>query len=256
MDQMQSTTDVTPVITAPPLEPPQRPGIAPALHTLVLLALLLGMSLLGANSQHKFSSQYGKSALYLATIAWEWVMVGYIWLGIRRRTSLRELIGRRWQSVEDALLDFGLGVGLWVAIIALLAVLAFSMGMVNTKDTAHAMQETKDKLGFIMPATNLELLLFMAVSATAGICEEIIFRGYFQKQFVALTHSAIAGAVIQALIFGAAHGYEGGKRMAMIAAEGLLFGVVALWRRSLRPGMVAHFTQDAVGGIVGRVLLR
>ena len=40
MDQMQSTTDVTPVITAPPLEPPKRQGIAPALHTLVLVALL------------------------------------------------------------------------------------------------------------------------------------------------------------------------------------------------------------------------
>jgi membrane protease YdiL (CAAX protease family) len=34
-----------------------------------------------------------------------------------------------------------------------------------------------------------------------------------------------------------------------IALFGLVFGLFAIWRRSLRPGMIAHALTDIVGGI-------
>ena len=40
--------------------------------------------------------------------------------------------------------------------------------------------------------------------------------------------------------------------MFIIAVYGCLFGLLAEWRRSLRPGMMAHFLQDSVLGLVGR----
>jgi membrane protease YdiL (CAAX protease family) len=33
--------------------------------------------------------------------------------------------------------------------------------------------------------------------------------------------------------------------MAVITIFGCLFGLLAQWRRSLRPGMIAHFLQDS-----------
>jgi membrane protease YdiL (CAAX protease family) len=44
--------------------------------------------------------------------------------------------------------------------------------------------------------------------------------------------------------------------MLLIAVFGILFGLLAYWRRSLRPGMVAHFVQDGIAGVLARHLLR
>lgn len=96
------------------------------------------------------------------------------------------------------------------------------------------------------------LVVYLLLRATAGFCEEIIFRGYLQKQFSAWTHSAEAGLVLQALVFGAGHAYQGPRLMVVIAVYGCLFGLLALWRRSLRPGMIAHSLEDSLVVLLGR----
>ena len=97
----------------------------------------------------------------------------------------------------------------------------------------------------VLPRTPAEISAYLLLCATAGFCEEIIFRGYLQGQFTAWTGSAYAGLVLQALVFGLAHGYQGARLMTVIAVFGCLFGLLAQWRQSLRPGMIAHFLQDA-----------
>ena len=67
----------------------------------------------------------------------------------------------------------------------------------------------RKQLGFLTPETNLELAVWFCLSATAGFCEEIIFRGYLQRQFAAIGHSMLIGVIISAIVFGASHGYEG-----------------------------------------------
>ena len=47
----------------------------------------------------------------------------------------------------------------------------------------------------------------------------------------------------------AAHGYYG-KAMLATMVHGWLPGLLAYWRNSLRPGMLAHGLQDALGGVV------
>ena len=99
-------------------------------------------------------------------------------------------------------------------------------------------------------------MFYLLLTLTAGICEELIFRGYLYKHFAAITGSLLAGLVLQGILFGAAHGYQGPKYMLIIAIYGCLFGLLAQWRRSLRPGMMAHFLQDGIIGLIGRHLLR
>jgi uncharacterized protein len=38
--------------------------------------------------------------------------------------------------------------------------------------------------------------------------------------------------------------------MVVVLVEGCLLGSLAYWRKSLRPGMVAHGLQDSIDGVV------
>ena len=40
-------------------------------------------------------------------------------------------------------------------------------------------------------------------------------------------------------------------RLRLTAIYGALFTLLALWRKSLRPGMIAHAWTDIVGGLLG-----
>jgi membrane protease YdiL (CAAX protease family) len=255
MDHTPSTGDLnqqpTPVPSDPVENRQQRISSVP--HTAVLVLFLLANSLLSTRLHRPPMNVHGKVLFYLRNIGWEWLAVLYVWLGIRRRITLRSLVGGRWSSAEDVAADLSLGIALWLIILMSIAILAVALGMFQG-NPAQSLHEARERFGFLIPNTAVEVAVFVCLSATAGICEEIIFRGYLQRQFSALIGSVAPAIVLQAALFGAAHGYEGGKRMALIAFEGVLLGVVAVWRRSLRPGMVAHATQDAISGIVARHL--
>ena len=70
------------------------------------------------------------------------------------------------------------------------------------------------------------------------------------SQIAALSGNIYAGLFASAIIFGAAHGYEGGRRMMLIVVLGLMFGVLALLRKGLRPGMIGHAIFDSVQGVI------
>ncbi len=218
--------------------------IAPVLHTLVLVLALLVSSYAGAKSQHQMALKHGPARLYVATIVWEWVLVGYVVLGIRRRTSVRDLVGGRWSSISDFFNDIAIAVAFWLVALMVLGAIGYALGLSGASATAEA----KQRIGFLIPQNARQLALFLCVSSTAGFCEELIFRGYLQRQFTSWTRSANAGVVLQALIFGGSHAYEGGRRMLLIAIYGAMFGVLARWRRSLRPGMIGHALHDGWTG--------
>jgi uncharacterized protein len=228
---------------SPEVERGAHPPIASVLHTVVLVVVLLAVSIGGAHSQQR-AAMHGPVRLYAGTIVLEWVLVGYISLGIRRRTSLRELIGGRWQSQRDFVNDASIALAFWFAAIIVLGALGYALGLSNYA----AAEAAKRQLGFLVPQNGQQLVLFLGVSVTAGFCEEVIFRGYLQRQFASWTRSSAAGLVLQALVFGASHAYEGPRRMLLIAVYGAMFGGLALWRRSLRPGMIGHALHDGWTG--------
>ena len=220
--------------------------VAPWLHTVFVLVLMLFLSLGGSQGrQRQQVEQHGRIPVYLFTMAAEWAIVGFIWYSIRRQgVPLRELVGGKWTTFESALLDAAIAFGFWIAAAIVLIGAGFALGLARSN-----LDEVKKTIGFLAPHTGPELLMWLAVCLTAGFCEEVIFRGFFQRQFAALIRSGWGGVVLQALLFGAAHGYQGPRRMAQIAVFGGLFGVLALLRKSLRPGMMAHAWQDGLAGV-------
>ncbi|HVO78713.1 MAG TPA: CPBP family intramembrane glutamic endopeptidase [Candidatus Bathyarchaeia archaeon] len=223
--------------------------LAPMWHTAIVLFVLLGASLGGAHGIHPLTG-HSRIPQYLWTISWEWLVAGFIYLGIRKRITLRELIGGRWANAEAFLLDMAIAAGFWLLAMLLLGAGAKLMHL----DQGDKLENMRHQIGFLIPRTKMELLVWFLLSTTAGICEEIIFRGYLQRQFAAATRSMPAGVLLSAVVFGAAHGYEGGPRMVLIGFFGLMFGLLAWWRRSLRPGMIAHAWHDAISGALLRVV--
>ena len=100
-----------------------------------------------------------------------------------------------------------------------------------------------------LPRGVLEASLWVGLSASAGFAEELVFRGYLQRQLAALTRSPWAAWALQSALFGISHGYQGAVACAKIAIYGALFGALAIWRRSLRPGMLAHAATDILAGL-------
>jgi membrane protease YdiL (CAAX protease family) len=217
--------------------------VAPAWHTvIVLLALALGSVASGYQHGLPNAGVPGMSLRlsgYLTVITEEWFLVLLIWAGLRSRGfSLSSLISGRWKTLWDFVVDLGLGIGLIVVAVLLISVVPQLLGF-----------KPSPSLGNVTPKTSLELTAWLGLSATGGFCEEVIFRGYLMRQFQGWTGSGILAVFLQGIVFGLAHGYYY-ELIVLIIIHGWLLGLLAYWRKSLRPGMLAHGLQDALGGAV------
>ncbi len=182
---------------------------------------------------------------YLLGICFEWVLFAVVLAGVRRRKgSVRIVLGDSWHSGRQLLRDIGIALGFWIVASALLWVCGWVLQIRGNNPAITAM----------LPHGPLEVVLWIVLSVTAGICEEAIFRGYLQAQFMAMTKNAAAGILLSAAVFGAAHAYQGNKMVILIAFYGAMFGGLSYWRGSVRPGMIAHAWQDSLNGVLAAVM--
>ena len=93
----------------------------------------------------------------------------------------------------------------------------------------------------------------MLTAVTVGFCEEVIYRGYLQTQLTAFTGRASIAVVLQAALFGIAHGEQGLAVVVRFTLYGVLFGGLARWRRSLLPGIAAHIGQVRLSSVASQV---
>jgi len=213
----------------------------PVWHTATLLgmiAALAGLSTRLHGAAH--SGENHKLIAYLVAAVFEWTMAALIAAGCRMQgESISNLLGEcpaRWHAVFR---DCGLASGF-------LVVANIVLGLMRHLVAAAP----NDSLRNLLPHSAVEIAAFLGLTATAAFCEEWIYRGYLQRQFTAWTGSVAVGLALQGIVFGASHAYQGFAMVLTIAVYGCLFGLLATWRRSLRPGMIAHFVQDAVGGLI------
>jgi len=231
--------------------PPAKPAlIAPLWHTLLITALILGNSFLGSSKVGAVHGSGSRILLYGGTFVTQLVLTLLIWFGIRLRgVRMRDLIGGRWKTVEAFLLDAALAFGFWITSLMLLFGIRIALHTIDLHNMQKSVDDTVRLLGPMAPHTYLEAGLFVLLSVSAGLFEEIIFRGYLQRQLAALSRNAIIGIVASGILFGLAHGYQGPRMMIVIGVYGIFFGILAHLRKSLRPGMMAHAFQDSIAGI-------
>jgi membrane protease YdiL (CAAX protease family) len=223
-----------------------RPAAGPV-HTILVLAVLAGWTFYGKILADDLSGAANPNRVrfYSLTLLFEWVLFAFVVAGVRHSgASVLIILGDRWHSVREVIRDIGIAAAFWVVSAGILIVLGRLLRVAALGR----------KMDFILPHGGAEITLWIALSVTAGICEETIFRGYVQRQFIALTKNVSIGILLSAAAFGAAHAYQGFRMVILIGVYGALFGILAHWRESVRPGMIAHAWQDSLNGVLAALI--
>ncbi len=218
--------------------------IAPWWHCGLLVAIIAAASVFGSMQSAKSTMTSHHLANYGVTLAWEWALAGLAYWGIRlRKTPLRQVLGERRRGLSEFLIDLAAAGLFWIFSLLVLAALAVILNLFH-------LESAQKQISQLAPASLAEAALWIALSVSAGICEEFVFRGYLQQQFARATGRRWVGVGVSALLFGTAHGYEGIAGMLMITIYGALFSVLAIKRGSLRAGMIAHGWHDSFTGLL------
>ena len=107
----------------------------------------------------------------------------------------------------------------------------------------------------LAPHTRLELAWWMALSLSAGCCEEFIFRGYLIFAFRPMLGLSCAAA-LSVVVFAVAHAYQGTKGILATGIVGGLLTLVVLISGSLLPAMALHALIDVSQGAVAWAVFR
>lgn len=223
--------------------------VASRLHLCIFLALQLIVVVRSGDSLSRLMAikddptfHFHLVRSYGLLIFFELAQLLFVWYGIRKtNTTISDLIGGRWSSAWAVVKDVFIAVALWLLWMIAIIVLAIAL---------HPQRHGAPDYYKILPRSPLEISLWIVISIAAGFCEEIVYRGYLQRQFLALWQSLPFAVFCQALIFAALHRYEGLFNVLAIGAMAVLFGTFAARRKSLRPGIMAHMWQDGWIGIV------
>ena len=180
--------------------------------------------------------------IYKSTLIGHWTIFGMaiaIWLGT----------GRSWTALGfgwDVDTGFLIGLALTAAAVALLIRQYGNLHNAGEKTRASLLRQLGD-LTIMMPRNNQELGQFYAVSTTAGIVEETLWRGYMFWYLGHMMPLWIA-ALVSAVLFGLAHSYQGPKNLPMVTLVGGVFAALYLLSGSLWLPMLLHAVFDAVQG--------
>jgi membrane protease YdiL (CAAX protease family) len=101
-----------------------------------------------------------------------------------------------------------------------------------------------------LPHTARERQLWLLVSLTAGICEEIVFRGFLFVYFFALgtffgQANVIVVVLLSSVLFGFSHIYQGWKGAVGTGVMGIVFAYLYGATGSLFLPIVTHILLDA-----------
>jgi membrane protease YdiL (CAAX protease family) len=107
----------------------------------------------------------------------------------------------------------------------------------------------------LSPHTQSELSLWVALSLSAGVCEEFVFRGYLIWAFQPLL-GIYGAALFSVAVFAVAHAYQGAKGILATGIAGSSLTFVVLISGSLFPAMVLHALVDIGSGVVACSALR
>ncbi len=232
---------------------PEHEPVASYRHSLGFLGIMAITIIAGFAAQHRqvaggglVESHANVIPIYVSVTVMNWLLLLFVWKGIRGwGGSFGSLIGGRWANGRELLRDLGIAVVFWGVVFGAAWGIHGLLGEGQEKS-----------LDILLPRTALEVVFWIATSATAGFCEEYVFRGYVQRQLLALSQSTWVAVVCQGLLFGVGHAYQGWRAVLAIGFIGIMYGWLAAWRKTLRVNMVAHGWSDVWSGWLGLVVLR
>ena len=165
--------------------------------------------------------------------------------------------GRPWSSMRLGLPHgwrLGVGVLLVLAAVGLVVLPLWSLARLAVQRRIAARPKLA-KVAFILPHTAREEGWFLALSVTAGFCEELLYRGYLPWFFAPWLGSVGAMALV-VVLFGIGHAYQGRSGAVRATLAGAFMAALVLVTDSLIPAMIVHALIDIGSGTLGYWLLR
>lgn len=190
-----------------------------------------------------------RAMLYRQALVMQWAFVAVIaalWLWQRRPFAS---LAVAWPS--GALAP-------WLAGLTAVVVIALWVQAGRFAKQPAALAAVRDRLSHIermLPATPSELGWFRALAVTAGVCEELMFRGFLMG-YLAHFVPWWGAAVLSSVVFGVGHSYQGLRGVVQTGLVGLAMTVPVLLTRSLAIPVVLHAAGDLYAGTLGHLALR
>lgn len=216
---------------------------------LLLLLVLLYIPLVHTVSARLFPALDGGSRLWVAALT-EWSLFALLFCLLRFEGLHPHDM---WLTSEHVLREIILGLTLtlffWLAVL-LVVRYGLIAGIVPGAD--HIRQEGYGlRFSIRLPPLNGQSVVTLAVAVTAGVCEEVIFRGYILSRARQLFASRWVGLLFALLLssvfFGLLHLPMGIGGFAMAMFGGFCCSVLVLWRGNLTSAMVAHILFNLKG---------
>ncbi len=215
---------------------------------LVILVLVVPVALHLGNLRMRRQLAAGEPGArlkdYWVTIAWQWALVAVLvalWFASGRTASALGFPPPAGWRFWTGLL----------AVVAMAAVQLWQMQHVRrTPETWEPLRQQFGEVADFVPHTERELTVFSLLSVTAGVCEEILYRGYLVWLLAALsgTWAAVFGSTV---VFTLAHLYQGPKGMVRVFAVGLVMAALYLFTGSLLAPILLHAVIDLTSGRLG-----
>jgi len=141
----------------------------------------------------------------------------------------------------------------WVVIITLVSCIVYFCYLIyiivavklDRKKKAKYAKEIPNELKVVLPVTQKEKKWWKAMALSAGITEELQYRGYlfFAIPLLFPKCSIWVVWILSSLIFGIGHVYQGKEAIKPLLA-GFYFGFVYVALGSIIPTILLHFLQD------------
>lgn len=182
---------------------------------------------------------------------------GY-WKTIVHQWVLSALVLTAWlvQGRDLPVLGLGWGEG-WLAwLMAGLAVTGAALMALQTRSIASSAearaQVRRSVAGVreVLPHDRGEFAVFRALSVTAGVCEELLFRGYLTWVIAGFAGPGVA-VLGSAALFGLGHLYQGVRGVLQSGTIGLVMSGICIAAGSLWAAMVLHAAVDWGSGEAG-----
>ena len=150
--------------------------------------------------------------------------------------------------------DIGKKIPWWmIALFIALYAMDILHSIFDKEEKEKTINSLEDQTPF-MPSHFKDLPAYTVMCISAGVFEEIVFRGYminfFRYLFEGVPASSAWAVVTPAIIFSIAHYYQGTKAVFKILVLSLLFGMIFWHSGSLYAVIVLHFFVDFISGLL------
>jgi len=166
---------------------------------------------------------------------------------------------RAGRSAEELGLGVPSGPRFWIGLLVAtaLAILWRRMFQAAANDEAgrERLMSQLNAVRPLLPSSAGELRYFTVLSITAGVCEEVLFRGYL-IWYLAVYLGLPAAGVLSGVAFGLGHLYQGRRQAVKIIFLGLVFVLFYLGTGTLWIPMALHALLDAAQGRLAYGLLK